>query len=131
MRLKDGKTPAFKEAKRYIQNATELLRKTGRDNGSYKDRKYVKLAGHAAWSAVLVAVDQYLESKGVKQPKGRKDKSWYTDHLSRINRKINSAFENAYDGLHLSMGYDGALVVKSAQGFLEEGRRVIELCEKG
>jgi len=131
MKLKDDKAPTFKEARRYMRNATDLLRKAGRDNGRYKDKKYVKLAGHAAWSAVLEAVDQYLESKGVKKGRGRKSKDWYTKEISRFNRKLNLTFLNAYDGLHLYLAYDGDRVVKAAKAYMEEGKRVIALCEKG
>jgi hypothetical protein len=108
-----------------------LLRKAGRDNGSYKDRKYVRLAGHAAWSGVLVAVDRYLESKNVKKGKTRKSKEWYTEQLSKQNRKLNLAFLNAYEGLHLHLGYDGALSVRAAKAQLEDAQDVIALCEKG
>ena len=55
---------AYKDAHRNFSNAQELLReKAGRENGFYLDKKYVKLAGHAAWSGVLLAVDEYLASK--------------------------------------------------------------------
>jgi hypothetical protein len=126
------KTPAFKEAMRYLANAEELLRtKAGRANGNYEDMKYVKMAGNTAWSGVLVAVDEYLSKRGVKKTKGRKSKEWYTEHLSRFNRKLNTAFHNAYSGLHLAVGYDGLLNVKAVREFLEKGKRVIALCERG
>ena len=122
----------YKEAHRYFANAQALLKeKAGRENGSFKDRKYVRLAGHSAWMGVLVAVDEYLSSKNIKKERGRKSKEWYEVKLSRLNKKLNSAFINSYDGLHLTMGYDGNLVVKAAQGFLEEGKKVLRLCEKG
>ncbi len=121
----------YKETYRYFANAEELLRKAGRENGSFKDKKYVKLAGHAAWTGVLLALDEYLASKNIKKGKGRKSKEWYEVHLSKLNRKLNAIFINTYDGLHLAMGYDGNLVVKANQSFLEEGRRLIQLCEKG
>lgn len=131
MRLKDNKPVAFKEAHSYMANAKDFLRKAGRDNGMNRDRKYVKMASHAAWSGVLEAVDRYLESKGVQRPQGRPDKKWYADQLSRLSRKLNSAFVGAYDVLHLSLGYDGALPVKIAEAGLEQGYKVIELCQKG
>lgn len=57
------------EAKRYLANAKEILReKAGKEDGFYQDRKYVKLAGHAAYSGVLVAIDGLLRVK----KKGRK-----------------------------------------------------------
>jgi len=131
MRLKDDQPLAFKEATRYLTNAADLLRKAGRANGNYKDKKYVQLAGHAAWLGVLIALDYYLESKGVTIAKERKSKRWYSNQLSRHSRKLNTAFINAYEGLHLHLGYDGAGLVKSVQAYLAEGQKVIELCRKG
>lgn len=131
MKLDKGR-PVFKEALRYLANAEELLRnKAGRANGNYKDMKYVRLAGNAAWSGVLIAVDEYLNKKGIQKTRGRKSKEWYTVQLSKLNRSLNTAFHNAYSGLHLSLGYDGLLRVKPAQDFLQQGREVIELCRKG
>lgn len=124
--------PSYKEAYRYLTNAEELLKsKAGRDNGFYKDRKYVRLAGHAAWMGVLVAIDEFLSHKNIKKEKGRKSKEWYEVHLSKLNKKLNAAFINAYDGLHLTMSYDGNLIVKVAEGSLDTGRKVIRLCEQG
>ncbi len=62
------------EARRYLDNAKELLsEKARKDEGYYQDTKYVKLAGHAAYTGVLVALDGILGKKG----KGRKDVDWY------------------------------------------------------
>jgi len=131
VRLKDDKTPAFKEANRYLLNAEGLLRKAGRENGYYKDKKYVRLAGHAAYMGILIAVDEYLTSKGIMAPRSRKDRRWYSDHLSKGNRKLNKAFNNAYEGLHLALGYDGVLLTKVVKAYLDEGKRVIEMCRRG
>jgi len=41
--------PAIKEAYRYLSNAKGLLEeKAIRENGVYRDQKYVKMAGHTA-----------------------------------------------------------------------------------
>ena len=121
----------YKEAHRYFDNAAELLKeKAGRENGFYLDKKYVKLAGHAAWTGVLLAVDEYLASKNIKQAKGRKSKEWYVAQLSKLNKKLNTYFTIAYDGLHLAMGYDGYQNVKAARAALEDGLTIIKLCEK-
>lgn len=131
MRLKNGTGPVFDDALRYLTNARDLLRKAGRQNGSYHDRKYIRLAGNCAWSGVLVAVDEYLRSKGIAKGRGRMSKEWYISQLSSLSRKLNMAFETAYEGLHLHMGYDGALNAKAADAHLEAGKHVIELCRKG
>ena len=44
------------EAMRYIDNAKEILReKAKKEDGLYQDKKYVKMAGHTAYSGVLLA----------------------------------------------------------------------------
>ncbi|MGX5858089.1 DUF5618 family protein [Dyadobacter jiangsuensis] len=92
------------EARRYVNNAKELLRdKAGKDNGVYQDRKYVRLAGHAAYLGVLVALDKLFDVK-----KGtRKSVEWYQEQLRKTDRKLLDSFNSAYDTLHLAMGYDG------------------------
>jgi len=120
----------YTEARRYITNAEELLPKAGRENGLYKDKKYVKMAGNTAWNGVLVALDEWLKNKGVHRPKKRRYTEWYESEISKRNRKLNTLFVTAYDGLHLSMGYDGNLLVKNAQGSLELAKQIISLCNK-
>jgi hypothetical protein len=92
------------EAKRYLDNAKEILReKAKKEDGLYQDPKYVKLAGHAAYTGVLVALDTLFEEKG----KGRKDVTWYKDNLSKLDKKALASFVAAYSTLHLAMSYDG------------------------
>ncbi len=62
------------EAHRYLENAKEILiDKAQKEDGYYKDKKYVKLAGHAAYTGILVALDAYF---GIKS-KGRKSVDRY------------------------------------------------------
>jgi hypothetical protein len=58
-----------KEAKRYNANAKEILaEKAKKENGYYADKKYVKLARKAAYTGILVLLDNKLGNKS----KGRK-----------------------------------------------------------
>lgn len=94
----------LQEARRYLDNARTLLtEKARKEDGLYQDTKYVKLAGHAAYTGVLVALDGLFGKKG----KGRKDVDWYKERLAQLDRKALSRFVAAYDTLHLSMSYDG------------------------
>ena len=114
------------EAHRYIDNAKEILReKAQKEDGYYKDKKYVKLAGHAAYSAVLVALDGLF---GIKK-KGRKSVEWYLEELGKMDKKTLSAFNVVYDTLHLSMAYDGNLSVKIANVGFEEAEKIINWVE--
>jgi len=114
------------EAHRYLENAKEMLRdKAQKEDGYYKDKKYVKLAGNAAYSGILVALDGYF---GIKK-KGRKNVDWYQNELAKVDKKVLNAFNTAYEVLHLSMGYDGMPSVKvSAAGF-EEAEKIIHWVE--
>lgn len=115
------------EAKRYIDNAREILRdKVRKEDGFYQDKKYVKMAGHTAYSGVLVALDGLFG----KKTKGRKSIEWYQEGLSKIDRKMLVAFNTAYDTLHLALGYDGNLDVEVAKAGLQNAERIIEWAEK-
>ena len=80
------------EAKRYLNNAKEILREKGaKEDGFYQDSKYVKMAGHTAYSGVLFALDHYFG----KKTKGRKDLDWYKSNLAQQDRKILQTFVEA------------------------------------
>lgn len=114
------------EAMRYIDNAKDLLsQKAGKEDGYYQDKKYVKMAGHTAYSGILVALDELLGTK----KKGRKSVDWYKTELTKLDKKVTSAFTNAYDILHLSLGYDGATNVKLAKLGFEEAESIINWVE--
>ncbi len=116
----------IQEAKRYVENARELLReKAHKEDGYYQDTKYVKLAGHAAYAGVLVALDGLLGKKG----KGRKDVDWYKQHLSKLDKRILNSFVGVYDTLHLSMSYDGNPLASVAAAGLQEAETIINWVE--
>ena len=48
------------EARRYVQNAKDILNEKGKLNTElqlYEDRKYVRMAGNTLWSGVLLILD--------------------------------------------------------------------------
>lgn len=115
-------TNYISEANRYLENARELLStKAQKDGRYYQDKKYVKLAGHAAYSGVLVALDGLLGEKS----KGRKSVEWYKEQLAKVDKKVLSAFNAAYDTLHLSMAYDGNLSVDVSKSGLNDAESLI------
>jgi len=116
----------IEEAKRYLQNAREILsEKANKEDGIYKDVKYVKMAGHTAYVGVLVALDELLG----KKTKGRKDVEWYKQELAKIDKKLLSSFVGVYNTLHLSMSYDGNALAGSALAGLEEASKIIDWVE--
>ena len=115
------------EAKRHLSNAREILReKAGKEDGLYKDRKYVKMAGHTAYTGILVALDGLLGDKR----KGRKSVDWYKDELSSRDKKMLSKFVTAYDILHLSMSYDGNLSAVVSKEGLDLADQIISWVEQ-
>jgi hypothetical protein len=113
------------EAHRYIDNAKEILStKAKKEDGYFQDKKYVKMAGHTAYSGVLVALDGLLTS-GEKK-KTRKSVEWYQSELAKLDRKITSKFASVYDTLHLSMGYDGNPNAKVAKAGLDDAEEIID-----
>ncbi|MCE6989244.1 DUF5618 family protein [Dyadobacter sp. CY323] len=115
------------EAKRYLSNAKEILReKAIKEDGLYKDRKYVKMVGHTAYVGVLVALDSVFGDK----KKGRKSVDWYKEELSIRDKKILGAFLAAYDTLHLSMSYDGNLSAAISKEGLDLAEQIINWAEQ-
>lgn len=111
------------EARRYLDNARQILSDNAqKEDGFYQDAKYVKLAGHAAYTGILVALDGLLGKKG----KGRKNVDWYKQHLATLDRKQLSQFVAAYDTLHLSMAYDGNPDADVAQTGLKRAYNIID-----
>jgi hypothetical protein len=117
---------SIQEAKRYLDNARNLLsEKAGKEDGYYQDPKYVKMAGHAAYTGVLLVLDRYLD----KKIKGRKDVDWYKQNLSKLDKKILHSFSTAYQILHLDMAYDGAPSAELARLGMQEAEKVINWVE--
>lgn len=116
----------LQEARRYLTNAKEMLRdKAVKEGKFYKDKKYVKLAGHAAYSGVLIALDNVLGNKD----SGRKSVDWYKEQLAKVDRKALSTFNGAYQTLHLAMSYDGNIVANVSKSGIELADSLITWAE--
>jgi len=121
----------IREAERYLQNARQMLsEKAGKDGAYYSDKKYVKLAGHAAWSGILVALDGVLGIDARRKKDQRPDFKYYQEAVSKIDSKINRPLLNSYETLHKVLGYDGNLNFKIVQSGLEEAQYIIDWADK-
>jgi uncharacterized protein (UPF0332 family) len=98
----------YNEAMRYMENAKETLKKAGKEDRFYIDKKYVKTACGTAYNAVLLALDGYLLLKGVEKIKGRKHIDYYLEEVGRTDRKLLNYVNEAYNSLYLSGYYDGS-----------------------
>lgn len=97
------------EARRYVDNARDVLQKHGKydaETNHYDDRKYVRAAGHYLWNGVLIMLNAVFH---VNEKKGRISIDDYRLAVGRRDRKLLVLVNDAYDLLHLNMGYDGIL----------------------
>ena len=99
----------FNEAIRYMDNAKECLQKAKKEDYSYHDKKYVKMACGTAYSGILVALEGYLIIKGIDLPKKKVRKSieFYQNNITKLDKKMLDNLNNAYEILHLWGYYDG------------------------
>ncbi|KAA6314200.1 hypothetical protein EZS27_035148 [termite gut metagenome] len=103
-----------------MNNATETLKRAGKEDKYYTDKKYVRTACGTAYNGVLIALDTYLLLKGIKKTRGRKSIEYYQEQIGKVDKKLLKDVNGAYEALHLSGYYDGildAVVIKS--GFRE------------
>ena len=121
----------IKDAERYLDNAKKILSEKAEKEGNYYgDKKYVRMAGHTAWNGVLVALDATLDVRSKLKRGQRPDVADYRNALYAKDKKMNTIFRSAYDGLHLALGYDGNLNYKVAQAALEDGRLLVSWASK-
>ena len=101
------KSKYYNEAIRYMDNAKETLKKAGKEDKFFLDKKYVKTACGTAYNGVLTALDGYLILKEIKKPRGRKSIDYYQDSITKIDKKLLNYVNSAYEILHLVGYYDG------------------------
>jgi hypothetical protein len=112
----------YAKAMRYIANAEDILQKAGRDGRYFEDDKYVSSASGIAYKGVLVALDAWLQLKGVDLPRNERGRGkgksidFYRANLSKLDKKLLRALNGAYDSLHLDGYYDGTLVTETIDG---------------
>jgi hypothetical protein len=118
---------SISEAKRYVENARTILTEKGlKEDRYYQDSKCVKMAGHTAYTGILVALDMFF---GVKR-KGRKDVQWYKEQLATKDKRVLKDFISAYDLLHLAMSYDGNTDSEIAKLGLTRADEIIQWVEQ-
>ena len=96
----------YKEAMRYIENAEDDLKQSGRDDKFYKDEKYVQSACGIAYRGMLKALDFLFDIKKVPKKRGRKAIEYYQENLAKMDHKLLNHLNSAYFVLHLD-GYYG------------------------
>lgn len=123
------KSNPIEEARRYVANAKEIIKKAGYDPElkSYTDRKYIKTAGNILWCGCLVALDAALL---VYKGKGRPSIQKYQEAAKKRDKKLLNFLNIGYETLHLHMGYDGTINKKTCDSGFEYANTIIDYCEK-
>jgi hypothetical protein len=120
------------EAMRYLNNARAILRHAPVEREIYLDPKPVREAMGTAYLAVLEAINEALERRGVSRKELPRSVEAYRAalqrHLATRNGKLMREFESLYDLLHIAGYYRGGLlrdrrVVREA---LDAAQRFIE-----
>ncbi len=116
----------YLEAIRYMDNAKETLKKAGKEGRYYNDKKYVRTACGIAYNGVLIALDAYLQLKGIEKNKGRESIEYYCQNIGKVDKKLLNHLSNAYEILHLSGYYDGGTNATVVQEGFKEAYEIIE-----
>lgn len=123
------KQNAIEEARRYVANAEEVIKKAKYDPEmkSYTDSKYIKAAGDYLWKGCLIALDAVLH---VRKGKGRPSIEKYKEAAGKRDRTLLKYINLGYDTMHLVMGYDGNKQKKVCEAGFEAANDIIDCCAK-
>lgn len=122
-------TDPVKEARRYVQNAKDLLIENGKldvETQLYKDRKYVRMAGNTLWNGVLLILDAVFHVK--KTPKSRPHIGDYLKAVGARDLKLHDLVIGGYETLHICMGYDGLQSKAVCQDGIRIANAIIDRC---
>lgn len=124
------KPPTIKEARRYVDNAYEVLNEKGQldeDGIAYKDEKYVRAAGNYLWLGILKALDTVFHVR--EDRRTRVQINDYYEAISKRDGKLNDWVYDAYGIIHCYMNYDGNPSKKLCDSGFEYANRIIDRCE--
>ena len=117
------------EARRYVQNAKELLEEKARldvETQAYQDRKYIRMAGNTLWNGVLLILDATFQ---LENKKGRLSIYDYRNVVGQRDKKLLDMVNRGYDTMHLAMGYDGNLEKAISSAGIRIANDIIDRCE--
>ena len=119
----------IEEARRYVANAAEVIKKANYDPELkiYMESKYVKMAGDTLWKGCLIALDAVLP---VRVGKGRPSVEKYKEAAAKCDRKLLAAIVAGYETMHLYMGYDGTRNKDVCNSGFAKANAIIDRCAK-
>ena len=110
-----------------MANAEEIIKKSKYDpeTKSYKDKKYVRIAGDTLWKGSLIALDAILH---VRTGKGRPSIKKYQEAAAKRDKKLLNYVNIGYETMHLVMGYDGNKSKKVCDAGFDYANAIIDYC---
>ncbi|MDR0518334.1 MAG: DUF5618 family protein [Fibromonadaceae bacterium] len=127
------KAKEYAKAMRFMANAKDDLKQAGRDGRFFEDPKYVSSASGIAYRGVLIALEAWLQLKGVEMPKENKrgeikGKSigFYREHLRRLDKRFLRELNGVYEALHLAGYYDCTISASTIDDGFEIADGIIE-----
>lgn len=127
--MKKKKEP-IKEARRYVDNAREILQERGKldDEGfRYEDEKYVRAAGNYLWLGVLMALDGVFHVR--EDRRTRVNIAAYQEAVSQRDQKLLTWLNEGYEIIHLYMNYDGSANKGLCDMGFQYANKIIDRCE--
>lgn len=121
----------MREALRYLNNAKMILKSAPVDENTYTDKKPVREAFATAYLAVLEAINESLQKKGLTKKELPRSVEAYRaalrKHFAARDGKLLREFEKLYDALHLS-GYYRALIydTRAVKDYMEAAKDFID-----
>ena len=127
--IKEPVTDPITEARRYVENAQSILNEKGKLNVEthhYRDRKYVRAAGHFLWSGVLIALEGVFHLKTARHKRIHIEE--YKSAATQRDKKLLDWINDGYEVMHLNMGYDGVLSKPSCDDGFRLANSIIDRC---
>lgn len=120
----------IEEARRYVANAKEVIKKAEYDpeQKRYTDSKYIRMAGNTLWNGCLIAMDAALGVSDKMKKGQRPDISDFKAAAAKRDKKLLNKILDGYDTMHLHMGYDGTPVKKTCDAGFELATEIIDRC---
>lgn len=117
------------EARRYVDNAKEILNENGEldvETRSYNDRKYVKMAGNTLWNGVLLILDAVFHVRQDRRTRVHIED--YQKAVGKRDKKLLRLVTLAYEEMHIHMGYDGTRVKDTCDAAFRMANDIIDRC---
>ncbi len=125
----------MKESLGCLKNAKDILKKAPIEGNRYADVKFVQEACGTAYLAVIKAVDEFLQGKGLGKKELPKSVDGYKKalkkYLSTRDSILLREFKDLYDELHIA-GYCGGFLhnVHVVKGVLKAVKVFIDKLDK-